>query len=91
MADVFISYSSKEKSEALRVRDTLEMNGISVWMAPESIPAGSSYPNELSTAIADCTVLVLIESENSLSSRWVLNEVLEAHNSKKGSFHLQLS
>ena len=83
MSDVFISYSSKDKRKALQVRETLEKNGITVWMAPDNITVGSSYPRELSNAIAECSVLVLVESENSLSSQWVLNEVLEAHNAKK--------
>lgn len=48
--EVFISYSSKEKEIADLVRETLENNGISCWMAPESIPASSGYAAEITEA-----------------------------------------
>ena len=48
--EVFISYSSKEKEMADLVRETLENNGISCWMAPESIPASSGYAAEITEA-----------------------------------------
>ena len=45
--EVFISYSSKEKEMADLVRETLDNNGLSCWMAPESIPASSVMPQKL--------------------------------------------
>ena len=44
-------------------------------MAPQSIPGGSSYGNEIDSAIQECSVLVLILSENSQQSFWVPKEV----------------
>ena len=38
MSDVFISYKTEDEAQARWVRDTLETNGISCWMAPGSIP-----------------------------------------------------
>ena len=73
--EVFISYSSKEKEMADLVRETLENNGLSCWMAPESIPASSGYAAEITEAISNCKVVVLILSYPSMESKWVTKEV----------------
>ena len=41
--DIFISYSSKEYSSAKKIKEYLDSNDISCWMAPDSIPEGSNY------------------------------------------------
>lgn len=73
--EVFISYSSKEKEIADLVRETLENNGVSCWMAPESIPASSGYASEITEAISNCKVVVLILSHPSMESKWVTKEI----------------
>ena len=73
--EIFISYSSKEKDIASLVRETLENNGITCWMAPESIPASSGYAAEITEAIANAKVVVLVLSSPSMESRWVAKEV----------------
>ena len=73
--EVFISYSSKEKEIASLVRETLENNGITCWMAPESIPASSGYASEITEAICNAKVVVLILSSPSMESKWVTKEV----------------
>ncbi len=70
--DVFISYKAEEFDEANWVRGTLEHNGISCWMAPASIMGGSSYAEEIPKAIRECRVFVLLLSEKSQRSKWVL-------------------
>lgn len=72
---VFISYSSIEYNIASNVRSILQQNGIECWMAPESIPAGSDYGEEIPTAIENCDAFVLILSENSQNSKWVPKEI----------------
>lgn len=81
--DVMISYSSKEKREAYLVRDVLTDNGISVWMAPDSIPGGSNYTIEIPDAISSCKLMVLILSKNSQASGWVSQEVATALEEEK--------
>ena len=49
--DVFISYSSKEKSIADGVCHYLEANGVKCWMAPRDIPAGTDYGDLIDEAI----------------------------------------
>ena len=81
--DVFISYSSKEADTAKLVRKTLESNGISCWMAPESIPAGSRYAFEIPKGIKECKIFLLILSNKSQESKWVSREIDDAINNEK--------
>ncbi len=83
MKDVFISYNSKEFDEANWVKSILETNGISCWMAPASIPGGSSYAVEIPQAIRGTKIFVLILSSKAQSSKWVSREVDLAINEGK--------
>ena len=42
MKEVFISYSTVDAVQAETVRNVLEKNGLSCWMAPRDIPGGSN-------------------------------------------------
>lgn len=81
--DVFISYCSANEADARWVKAVLEANGVSCWMAPESIPGGSSYPEQIPIAIEHCKVLVLVFSQKTNSSIWVPKEMLQALNCGK--------
>lgn len=83
MHQVFISYSTKDQAQADTVRSILESNGISCWMAPRDIPGGSNYTKEIPIAIRDCQVFVLILSQHSQNSHWVLKELDAAVNHSK--------
>ena len=83
MKEVFISYSTIDQLQAETVRDVLEKNGISCWMAPRDIPGGSNYTKEIPIAIRGCKVFVLILSENAQKSQWVLRELDSAVNNGK--------
>lgn len=83
MKEVFISYSTIDMVQAETVRDVLEKNGISCWMAPRDIPGGSNYTKEIPIAIRGCQVFVLILSENAQKSQWVLRELDSAVNNGK--------
>jgi hypothetical protein len=72
---VFISYSSKDSALAQQTRQVLETNHIPCWMAPESIPPGSSYADKIPKAIAECKVFLLILSQASQESYWVPKEI----------------
>lgn len=77
---VFISYKSEDFDEANWIKSTLEKNGISCWMAPGSIPGGSSYAKEIPLAIKHCKVFVLVVSEKCQTSMWVPKEIDQAIN-----------
>ena len=81
--DAFISFKAEEMNDAVWVRTALESHGISCWMAPDSIPGGSSYVNEIADAINNSKVFVLLLSENSQQSQWVSKELDMALNKGK--------
>jgi len=75
---VFISYSTKDQDIADQTKKVLETNGFSCWMAPQSIPAGSDYGEEIPKAINNCKVFLLLLSQSSQDSNWVPKEVGQA-------------
>ena len=77
-ADIFISYKSEEEASARRIRQVLEDNGFSCWMAPDSIPAGSNYMKQIPQAIDRCKAMIILVSEKSQQSTWVKNEFSQA-------------
>ena len=83
MKEIFISYSSNDLLQAETVRNVLEKNGLSCWMAPRDIPGGSNYTKEIPIAIRNCKVFVLILSKSAQSSHWVLKELDSAVNCGK--------
>ena len=83
MKEVFISYSTVDAVNAETVRNVLEKNGLSCWMAPRDIPGGSNYTKEIPIAIRNCKVFVLILSKNAQGSQWVLKELDSAVNCGK--------
>ena len=83
MKEVFISYSTVDAAQAETVRNVLEKNGLSCWMAPRDIPGGSNYTKEIPIAIRNCKVFVLILSKNAQGSHWVLKELDSAVNCGK--------
>ena len=80
---VFISYSSKNYYQANEIRQLLLNNGISCWMAPESIASGSNYATAIPSAIRGCSVFLLLLTQSAQESRWVPREVDVAINSGK--------
>ena len=73
--EVFISYSSKDFERVNRIKEILETNGISCWMAPQCIPAGSNYAREIPAAIKNCKVFLLMLTSRSQESQWVPKEL----------------
>jgi len=80
---IFISYSSLEYGNAYALKQVLEANGISCWMAPQSIPSGSDYTREIPKAIQSCDIFLLVLSAASQASRWVPKELENAINEGK--------
>jgi AAA+ ATPase superfamily predicted ATPase len=76
--EVFISYSSKDKTVADAVCTSIENRNIGCWIAPRDVPPGLPYAAALVSAIHDSKVFVLVLSEGSNSSGAVMREVEEA-------------
>ena len=80
---VFISYASADADVANRICGALENAGISCWIAPRDIEAGTDYPAAIVDGVASCSVLIVVLTENALSSPHILSEVGHAFNRKK--------
>lgn len=74
-SDLFISYCSAQREYADCLRKMLTDRGIRCWMAPYSIPTGSSYQAEIPAALSNIPNVLLILSKEAETSRWVQKEV----------------
>lgn len=73
--DVFISHSARDKTVADAVCATLEAAGLRCWVAPRDVRPGHSFAGEITRAIRQSKVMVLIFSGHSNKSEQVLREV----------------
>lgn len=71
----FISYSSKDHAFADRLFADLQNKGIRCWFAPEDMKIGDKIRRRIDEMIHVHERLLLILSENSVSSEWVEKEV----------------
>jgi TolB-like protein/Tfp pilus assembly protein PilF len=79
--DIFISYSSIDKTAAESVCSILEQNGISCWMAPRDITPGLDFAEAIIDGIKSSKLFILVYSSNSNNSKQVIREVDRAvHN-----------
>lgn len=89
--DVMISYSTKRADIAKDIVALLLENNYSVWIAPESIPSGVNYVDEIYSAIDNCKVVLFILCEESLGSTWCQRELCYAINQNKSVLPVQIS
>jgi hypothetical protein len=73
--DVFISHSAHDKAVANTICAALEAAAIRCWVAPRDVRPGRSFPGEITRAIRQSKVMVLIFSSHSNNSEQVLREV----------------
>lgn len=80
---VFVSHASKNFKVADELRALLEAQGISCWIAPRDIPPGGQYGTTIVEAIRDCTIVVLLLTDEANKSKPVENEIERAFNHQK--------
>lgn len=73
--EVFISYSSKNSEMAENIYRMLASKGYYSWKAPESIPSGADYAEEIAQALGQTKVVVWLMTPESLKSVWVRKEI----------------
>ena len=78
MKTVFISYSSKDKETAAKVKTVLEANGIDVTIDSESLVPGRDIRAFIDKSIRETDVTLSIVSKNSLLSDWVAPETVDS-------------
>ena len=73
--DVFISYSSHDKSIADATCAALESAGIRCWIAPRDILPGADWGAAIMDALDTCRAMVLIFSSHANASPQIRREV----------------
>jgi len=72
---IFLSYSSKDKLIADAICSRLENQNIRCWIAPRDVNPGADYSNQIADALELSTVMVMVFSSGSNSSRHVKSEI----------------
>lgn len=73
--ELFISHSAQNREVADAVCGALEKAGIRCWVAPRDVRPGRTFPGEITRAIQQSKVMLLIFSSHSNNSEQVLREV----------------
>jgi hypothetical protein len=74
----FISYSTKDEEFARRLYSRMRDEHLRVWFAPEDIKGGQKLQEQIERAIQLHDRLLLVLSENSMQSEWVISEIHRA-------------
>ncbi len=79
---LFISYARSDESFADKVNQALIDRQVQTWIDDIGIRGGDDWPTRIAVAIEDSTAVLAILSPNSVTSKWVRNELEFAE--KKG-------
>lgn len=74
----FISYSTRDEEFARRLYSRMRDEKLRVWFAPEDIKGGQKIHEQIERAIQLHDRLLLVLSEDSMQSEWVINEIQRA-------------
>ena len=77
MADIFLSYSSADKSNVKVIAELLEKKGWTTWW-DRQIPIGERYDTVIERELHKAGCVVVIWTQKSVNSEWVKNEAAEA-------------
>ncbi|MFL6448605.1 MAG: SUMF1/EgtB/PvdO family nonheme iron enzyme [Bryobacteraceae bacterium] len=77
MSDIFVSYSSADRSRVKPVVAALEHQGWSVWW-DRSILAGKTWDRVIEEALETSRCVIVLWSRDSIKPSWVRNEAYEA-------------
>ena len=75
---VFISYAQENEKIVDTIYDTLKSKDISCWAAHRDIAGGQNWLDELSKAISNSRIMIVVISEFTEKSRYVRREVRQA-------------
>jgi uncharacterized protein YjbI with pentapeptide repeats len=71
----FISYSTKDEAFAQRLHADLQAKGVRCWFAPKDVAGGKKLYEQIDRAIRVHDKLLLVLSEHSIGSQWVMTEI----------------
>lgn len=72
---VFISYSSRDRPDALRLKEIVESDGHDAWMDLFDIRPAARLASELEQGVSTADVLCLLVSPSAVASPWVREEI----------------
>lgn len=89
MSKIFISHRSLDKEYALRIKDSIEDFGYTVWIDNEKILGGDIIIEKVDQGIAECNFVIALLSKN-IDESWVRRELnlamhYEVESNKKNS------
>jgi hypothetical protein len=76
MADIFLSYTEKDRDVVRHLAERLEATGWSVWW-DRRIPAGLTWRSVLERELQQMHCMVVLWSRHSVASEWVCEEAAE--------------
>lgn len=79
----FISHSTKDEEFARRLHARMREAGLRVWFAPEDVKGGDKLYDQISRAIQYHDKLLVVLSESSIKSEWVMTEIRKAREVEK--------
>lgn len=89
MSHIFISYSHKDTEYAHLLSESLQSQGLEVWIDAR-LDYGAHWPLEIQKQLDSCDAFVLIMSPRSYESEWVQSELQRAKRKSKPIFPLLL-
>jgi hypothetical protein len=78
IGEVFISYSSLDKSFVRKLTTRIQKEGYSVWVDEHKLIVGDPLANKISIALKDSKIILVIISSASLKSKWLKYELNNA-------------
>jgi len=76
--DVFLSHNSKDKPWVKKLKGSLEVYGLKVWLDQDEIRPGDLFAKALERGIAESRAVAVIISPQSMISNWVEAEYYRA-------------
>src|SRR5262245_31224247 len=82
MADIFISYSSADREQVKMLALFLESEGYTVWW-DHNLVGGDSFRRRILEELTKARAAIVVWTENSIHSEWVLAEASQARKDGK--------
>ena len=75
MTRVFVSHCSEDYYFVDFLTELLKFHHVGVWVDQSNLEAGGEFPSDIEQALATCSALLIVVSQHSSKSRWMVREV----------------
>ena len=72
--DLFVSYSSRDTSDAEKIKSIFETCGLKVFLASEELMSGTKWPESIIEALSNSWEVCVLFTKDSLEREWVISE-----------------